>query len=262
MIYWSVAPQAFADAEAGSEWGFMIRPRNTGIATLQVDYAMNELGATKIGLLCANIAFGTQGCDAAAAQIEANGGEVVARESNETTDTDLTAKVIALKNAEPEAIIAFTFPNNLVVLYNQAADNGIEVPIFGGSSAGLIISAVEGDARANVWGTDDCVPASDPDVADWKAAYEEKYDKAMIGSGYNIAESYDSVMIYAAAIRAANSTDPKAIADALREIEYDGICTTYVADEGQGLHHSTDVVQFDADGLAQSKKRVEVNAPS
>jgi branched-chain amino acid transport system substrate-binding protein len=258
MIYWSVAPQAFADAEAGSEWGFMIRPRNTGIATLQVDYAMNELGATKIGLLCANIAFGTQGCDAAAAQIEANGGEVVARESNETTDTDLTAKVIALKNAEPEAIIAFTFPNNLVVLYNQAADNGLDVPIFGGSSAGLIIDAVAADARANVWGTDDCVPVSDPETAEWRAAYEEKFDKTMTGSGYAIAESYDSIMLVVEAIKTANSTDKEAIADAMREIEYDGICTTYKADEGQGLHHSSDIVQFDADGAAQSKKKVEV----
>src|SRR5690606_30798533 len=31
MIYWSVAPQAFVGGEAGSEWGFLIRPRNTGI---------------------------------------------------------------------------------------------------------------------------------------------------------------------------------------------------------------------------------------
>src|SRR5690606_17535208 len=64
IIYWSVAPQVFANAEAGSEWGFIIRPRNTGIAELQVDYAMDELGAKRIGLLCANIAYGTQGCDA------------------------------------------------------------------------------------------------------------------------------------------------------------------------------------------------------
>jgi ABC-type branched-subunit amino acid transport system substrate-binding protein len=262
MIYWSVAPQAFSDGEVGSEWGFMIRPRNTGIATLQVDYAMNELGAKNIGLLCANLAFGTQGCDAAAAQIEKNGGKVVARESNETTDTDLTAKVIALKNANPDAVIAFTFPNNLVVLYNQAADQGLNVPIFGGSSAGLIIGAVNENARKNVWGTDDCVPSTDPAAADWKAKYEEKFGKKMIGSGYNIAESYDSIMLYAEAIKAANSADPKDIADALRSLDYKGVCADYKADAGQGLHHSTDIVQFDDAGLAKSVKKVDVPAPS
>jgi branched-chain amino acid transport system substrate-binding protein len=212
--------------------------------------------------LCANLAFGTQGCDAAAAQIEKNGGEVVARETNETTDTDLTAKVIALNNANPDAVIAFTFPNNLVVLYNQAADNGLDVPIFGGSSAGLIIGAVDDAARANAWGTDDCVPSTDPETADWKAEYEEKFGKTMTGSGYNIAESYDTIMLFAEAIKAAGSAEPQAIADALRELEYDGICTDYKADAGQGLHHSTDVVQFDADGLAQSVTQVEVPAPT
>jgi len=221
---------------------------------------MDELGAKRIGLLCANIAFGTQGCDAAAAAIEEKGGEVVARESNETTDTDLTAKVLALRNANPDAVLAFTFPNNLVVLYNQAADNGLNVPIFGGSSAGLIIGAVETDARKNVWGTDDCVPSNDPETADWKAKYEQKFGKKMIGSGYNIAESYDSIMLAAEAIKRANSLDPGDIADALRELEYDGICTTYSSDEGQGLHHSTDIVRFDADGVGESVKQVEVPA--
>jgi len=258
MIYWSVAPQAFANAEAGSEWGFMIRPRNTGIAQLQVDYAMDELGAKRIALLCANIAFGAQGCDAAAAAIQEKGGEVVARESNETTDTDLTAKVLALRNSNPDAVLAFTFPNNLVVLYNQAADNGLNVPIFGGSSAGLIIGAVDSDARGNVWGTDDCVPANDPETADWKARYEQKFGKSMIGSGYNIAESYDSIMLAAEAIKRAGSLDPGDIAAALRELEYDGSCTTYVSDAGQGLHHSTDIVRFDAEGVGESVLKVEV----
>lgn len=260
IIYWSVAPQVFANAEAGSEWGFTIRPRNTGISVEVVNYAVEELDAKRIALLCANNAFGTTGCDAAAEAIEAAGAEVVARESNETTDTDLTAKVLALRNANPDAVIAFTFPNNLVVLYNQAADNGLNVPIFGGSSAGLIIGAVDTDARSNVWGTDDCVPANDPATADWKARYEEKFGKTMVGSGYNIAESYDSIMLAAEAIKRASSLDPGDIADALRELEYDGICTTYSSDEGQGLHHSTDVVRFDSAGLGESVKRVEVPA--
>jgi branched-chain amino acid transport system substrate-binding protein len=258
MIYWSVAPQAFVGGEAGSEWGFLIRPRNTGIATLQVDYAMDDLGGKRIGLLCANIAFGQQGCDAAAAHIEEKGGEVVARETNETTDTDLTAKVIALKNAEPDSVIAFTFPNNLVNLYNQAADNDLDVPIFGGSSAGLIVKAVNSAARANVWGTDDCVPISNPDTADWRAKYEDKFGKDMVGSGYAVAEAYDSMLFSVAAIEAAGSADPQAVADAMRELEYEGICTTYKADAGQGLNHETHVVQFDDAGVAQSKKQVEV----
>ena len=259
-IFMALAPQAFADAEAGSEWGFTIRPRNSGISAEVVKYAVEELDAKRIALLCANNAFGTTGCDSAAAAIEEAGVEIVARESNETTDTDLTAKVTAIKNANPDVVLTFTFPNNLAVFYKQAADNGLNVPIFGGSSAGLVMGALDAKARANAWGTDDCVPASNPETADWKAKYESKFGKSMIGSGYAIAEAYDALMFAAAAIEEAGSTDPKAVADAMRSIEYKGVCTTYKADAGQGLHHATDIVQFDSNGVAQSKKLVEVGA--
>ena len=262
FIYFSVTPQAFVGAAngVGSEWGFILRPRNTGIAQIQVDYITKDLGKKNIGLLCANIAFGTQGCDAAAKAIEANGAKVVGREVNETTDTDLTAKVIALKNKNPDGILAFTFPNNLAVFYNQAADNGLNVPIFGGSSAGLIVGTVKSNARANVWGTDDCVPASDAATKDWVAKYEKKFNKKMSGSGYAIAEAYDSIGMAVQAAKTANSLDPKKIADQLRSQTYKGICETYKADPGQGLHHTTHVVQFDANGIAQSKKKLEVPA--
>src|SRR5690606_34442589 len=228
-IFMALAPQAFSNAEAGSEWGFTIRPRNTGISVEVVNYAVEELDAKRIALLCANNAFGTTGCDAAAEAIEAAGAEVVARESNETTDTDLTAKVTAIKNQNPDVVLTFTFPNNLAVFYKQAADNGLNVPIFGGSSAGLVMGALDAKARANAWGTDDCVPASDPDAAEWKERYESKFGKTMVGSGYAVAEAYDALMLAVEAIKTAGSTEPDAVAEALRTLEYDGVCTTYAA---------------------------------
>jgi branched-chain amino acid transport system substrate-binding protein len=260
-IFMALAPQAFSDADAGSEWGFTIRPRNTSISTEVVKYAVDELGAKRIGLLCANNAFGTAGCDAAESAAETAGAEIVARESNETTDTDLTAKVTALKNADADVIIASTFPNNLAVFYNQAADAGLDVPIFGGSSAGLIQGALNEKSRANAWGTDDCVPATDPDAAEWKAEYEAKFNKTMIGSGYAVAEAYDALLLTVEAIKTAGSTDPAAVAEAMRTQEYDGICTTYKADAGQGLHHATDIVKFTPEGLGESKQLVEIDAP-
>lgn len=258
-IFMALAPQAFANAEAGSEWGFTIRPRNDSIAEEVVRYMADELDAKRIGLLCANNAFGTTGCDAAAAAAEDAGVEIVARESNEVTDTDLTAKVTALKNANPDAVLTFTFPNPLVVLYKQALTAGLDVPIYGHSSAGLIMGALSDAERANAWGSDDCVPVTNPDKADWVSAYETKFNKKMLGSGYAVAEAYDSVMLVAEAVKQAGSTDHAAVAEALRTMEYEGVCTTYKADEGQGLHHSVDIDQFDTDGVAHSRKTVAVD---
>ena len=80
----------------------------------------------------------------------------------------------------------------------------------------------------------------------------------MVGSGYGIGEAYDGVKMIAQAIQTAGSTDPKKIADALRAQTYKGVCENYKADAGQGLHHLTYVVQFDANGLAQNKQKVDV----
>jgi branched-chain amino acid transport system substrate-binding protein len=168
--------------------------------------------------------------------------------------------VTALKNANPDVVLASTFPNNLAVFFNQAADAGLDVPIFGGSSAGLIQAALNEKSRANAWGTDDCVPASDPGAAEWKAAYEKKFNKTMIGSGYAVAEAYDALIFAVEAIKSAGSTDPDAVAEAMRTLEYDGVCTTYKADAGQGLHHATDIVKFNADGVGESQKLLALDA--
>ena len=263
ILYMSVCPQCFTGQQAGSEWSFIIRPNNQGIADLQVQYVVGDLGKKKIGLSCVDQPFGTQGCDAAAAKIKAAGAEVVDRETNATTAQDLTAQVLAFKSKGVDAIIAFNFPNPIVVLSNQLADNGVNVPLFGGSSAGIAVASgsVKSAALTNLWGTDDCAPAALADQAskDFAAAYTKKYNKALPGTGYAVAEAYDGVKLAAAAIAKAGSLNDKAIADALRSIDYKGACAEYKADAGQGMNHNTVVEVFDPKGLPQIKKTVAVS---
>jgi branched-chain amino acid transport system substrate-binding protein len=263
ILYMSVCAQCFTGRPAGSEWSFLIRPNNAGIADLQVQYVVGELGKKKIGLSCVDQPFGTQGCDAAAAKIKAAGADVVDRETNATTAQDLTAQVLAFKSKGVDAIIAFNFPNPIVVLANQLADNGVNVPLFAGSSGGIGVASgsVKSAALSNMWGTDDCAPAATADQAskDFAAAYTKKYNKPLPGAGYAAAEAYDGVKLAAAAIAKAGSLNNKAIADALRSIDYKGVCSEYKADSGQGMNHSTVIEQFDAKGIPQIKKTVTVS---
>ena len=250
--------QCLTGQSAGSEWGFTIRPNNTGIAALQADYIINELKKKKIGLSCVEQPFGQQGCDDAAAKIKELGGEVVARETNATTASDLTAQVLSYKSKGAEAILGFNFPNPMVVLANQLADNGVNIPLFGGSSAGIGVASgsIKPTALANLWGTDDCAPAAlaDPVSKTFADAYTAKYGKALPGTGYTAAEAYDGVKMAAAAIVQAKSTDPKLVAAALRTISYKGVCATYQANAGQGMHTGTVVEQFDSKGIPVIKK--------
>jgi branched-chain amino acid transport system substrate-binding protein len=201
---------------------------------------------------------------AAKAAVEAAGGQIVGRETAEVTATNLTTQVIALKNSGADGILAFQFPNPLVVFFNQAAENGLNVPIFGGSSAALAIQTknVKSDALKNVWGSDDCVPVADTEnkvAQDFVAAYKAKYNS---DPNYAGAEAYDSIYLLTEAAKKAGKIDKKAIATALSTIDWQGACEHYKADAGHGLHHSTYVENFDSSGKPSLKKRIDIPAPA
>jgi branched-chain amino acid transport system substrate-binding protein len=259
-IFFAAPTTAFLGAKdsVASEWSFVIRPRTSGIADAQVEYLVKDLGKKNIGMLCVNVSFGISSCDAAKVKVEALGAKVVARETNETTDTNLTSKVLALKNSGADGLLLFSFPNNQVTFYNQMLDNGYAVPNFGGASAALAIATknVKPEAYATMWGLEDCVPSVEPAGASFTAAYKAKYNGLI--PGYAAAEAYDSVFIAANAVKVAGKLDKKAIADALRTSTYKGICTTYRSDAGQGLNQTSAIVSFDPTGNWVVKKTVAI----
>lgn len=241
----------------GNEWMFIIRPRTAGLAIAQTDYLVKTLGKKKIGLICATQAFGTQSCDAVKPAIEAAGGQVVSRQDADVTATNFTTQILALKNAGADGVALFMFPNNQVVILNQAAENGLNVPIFGGASNALAIATknVTAAGLKNAWGIDDCVPAVDTRAADFAAKYKAKYGTA---PGYASAEAYDGIMILKAAIEKVGKLDKKAIADALRTMEYKGACEDYKTDSGQGMHHSSYIESFDASGNPKIEQKISI----
>jgi branched-chain amino acid transport system substrate-binding protein len=263
-IYQSAASQVFVGAPngVGSEWGFVIRPRNNSSAVIQADYLTKDLGKKKIGLLCAIGAFGDSSCAAAKPAIEAAGATIVSQQSAATDATNLTTQILAFKNAGADAILAFEFPNPMVVLFNQMVDNGVNIPAMGGASAGLAIATknVKAEALKNALGIDDCVPVADTTnkvAVDFTAAYKAKFNA---DPQYAAAESYDSIYLVAEAVKTAGKLDKKAIADALRTITYQGACEKYKADAGQGLHHASYVESFDANAKPTIVKTFAVPA--
>lgn len=259
MIWFSSPPNAFLGTEGsvGNKYGFLIRPRTTGTTKAQVEYLVKELGKKKIGLVCVNQTFGQQGCAAAKPAIEAAGGEVVDTETHEVTDTNLTSKVLGLKNKGVEGIVAFTFPNTGVVLFNQMADNGLNVPIMTGAIAGLATNtqSVSAEGVKNLYGFDDCAPAVESQAKDFLAAYKAKFGK---NPSYSAAQAYDSLSIVKQAVEKAGSADHDAIAKALESVDYEGACVHYKADEGHGFAQSGVLETFAADGTPTVVKKVEL----
>jgi len=259
FIYLATSPQLYVGGpeSQNDENAFVIRPPNSSLATEELQYLVDE-GATKIALLCVDSPFGTGGCDAVEAAAGPLGVEIVAREKNGPTDTDLTAQVQAIASSGADAVIAFDFPNPEGVFATQMVDNGVDIPIMGGASAALAIAAggVTGPAATNLLGIDDCVPVVDPRpvAVDFAAAFEAEFGYK---AGYAAAEAYDAIYLFKAAIEAAGSTEPAAVSAAMKEITYEGVCDPdYKADAGNGLHNRSYIETFAEDGTPTVVKEI------
>jgi branched-chain amino acid transport system substrate-binding protein len=238
----------------GNDFVFTGRPRNLDQAEATAKFAIEKYSPKTAALQCVNNPFGTATCGKYKEVLEAGGVEIVAEEKNEFDATDLSAQVLAIKEADPDVVLDGQFPNPLAVFANQLIENGVEVPHFDGSSSGLAYASgqLQDAARDNLYGVDDCVPTIDqPDFA---AKFKTKYG---YDANYQVAETYDFFFVLKDAIERAGSADPVAIQKALTTTDFEGKCTTYKPDAGQGLHHSTAVLSYDG-GTIKVEKTVQL----
>jgi branched-chain amino acid transport system substrate-binding protein len=241
----TAAAQSYKDytgqGGVGNDFVFIARPRNVDQATVTAQYAVDTFKPTKVALQCVNNPFGQQTCDAYKAVLNEAGVEIVAEEKNETTDTDMSAQILAIKEADPDLVLDANFPNPLIAFANQMVENDLRVPHLDGSSAGIGFTSgnIEPDALDLLYGVDDCVPTLEQ--TDWATEYKAKFG---YDPNYQSAETYDLIYIVKDAIERAGSADQAAIQQALTTLDYTGICTNYKPDPGNGLHHSTAMLSF------------------
>jgi branched-chain amino acid transport system substrate-binding protein len=260
-LYEATAAQAFVGApdSVANDYGFVIRPPQIELSGGLVRFASENLGIDKVGIVCVNNPFGEAGCGTAEDTADELGVDIVAKETVEQDTTDFSSTVLELKDAGAEAVLSYIFPNAVAALHNAMGENDLDVPQVT-SSASLIAGtgAITSGNIENLYGVEDCVPAAsdDADVADWASRFQEQYDYA---PNYGVAESYDAVMLVAKAVEEAGSADADAVRDALTDIEYDGICTTYHGEPSQGLNHQLEAVSFNADAQPAIEETYELD---
>jgi branched-chain amino acid transport system substrate-binding protein len=258
FISLSASEEAQKGGPSGADNLFLVRPLNSLIAREEANYvATLKPKPKRVGLLCVENPFGTSGCAEAKRVLERKNIDVTVERTNASAATDLTEQALAMEDVD--VVMDFNFPNPLAVFAKQLIDNGIDIPHVDGASAGISVQAgaITGKAATNLTGVDDCVPTLDKrgKVKKWVRQYRDKFDAA---PQYNAAEAYDAVQMFNAAASKAGSTDRAAIIEALRSLEYDGICTRYKTDDTNVLNHAADLIKFDANGKKKIVKHFTV----
>jgi branched-chain amino acid transport system substrate-binding protein len=151
-----------------------------------------------------------------------SGGQIAADENYRKGDNDFRAQLSKIKNAGVQAVFVPGYYGDVGNILRQARQLGLSIPFFGGDGwddpqTYLNLGSIsDGCYFTNHYSPDD----ERPEVQAFIAAYGNKYKNGdgtpKIPDAMGIC-GYDAARVLVDAIKRANSTDPKAIRDALAQ---------------------------------------------
>ena len=187
---------------------------------VDASFAMTELGAQKSAVLYDVGNDYVKGlAEYYKASFEALGGEVPVFEAYVKEDTDFSALLTKVANAEVDVLFLPDYYNKVNVIAKQAKDKGITATLLGADgwdSPDLDLEAVDGAYFSNHYSVYDPRPL----VQDFVAAFEAEYDMTPDFTGVL---AYDATNVLLEAIEKAGVDDPAVVRDELAAIEFEGV---------------------------------------
>lgn len=184
-------------------------------------YAFDVLGFTKAAILYDVADDYSQGLTEFFEEyFVKKGGTIAKKEGFKFGDVDFRPQLSKIKEAEPEVLFLPIFFKEVSLIANQARELGITVPLMGGD--GLPSEQLFTMAKDAVQGTYivNHVDYDDPDVADLKSRYKNKYGKEMELNGYL---AHDAFVLLMDSIERAGVADSVKVTEALETGDVVGV---------------------------------------
>ena len=222
------------------------------------NFATEELSAKNVAIYVDSSNDYSKGLAAAfKAQIEANGGTVVAEESYVTTDVDFKSTLTRIKSGNPDFVFIPGYYEQVGLIVKQARDLGIDVPLMGadGWDSPTLIELAGADALNNTYITNHYSSGdTDQVIQDFVAAFEAEYSGQP--NAFH-ALGYDTVYFLKDAIeRAGDEVTGETIQKALAETKDLSLITgTFTVDEQHNPVKSATVLEY-VDGSQEFKAKV------
>lgn len=193
---------------------FNDRSQGEALAT----YLNEAMGVKKVAILYENDTYGKGLRDYFKAKAQALGMEIVADLSFETDATDFRPLLTQIRNAKPEAIMAGGLYKSGGTIARQAREMGLRQPLIGGD--GMFddeLAKVGGKAAEGFIASAPFIMEVGGERASAFAA-EVKKQHGEEGNAW-AALAYDAFMVIAEGIKNSNSTDRKAVRDAIAAMD-------------------------------------------
>ena len=208
--------------------------RNSANDTIQSNMiadVVKKNGYTKIAIIADSTNYGQLGRADLEKALADRGIKPVAVEKFNIGDTDMTAQALRAKDAGADVVLTYAIGPELAQTVNAVVKLGWKVPVMGSwtlSMASFIDSAGANSEGVMMPQTFIQAPST-PKRKAFIEAYQAAYKVDRIPSPVSAAQGYDSMLLLAAAINQAKSTDGKKIREALENLNttVEGVVSTY-----------------------------------
>lgn len=233
-VFTSAGGTKLTDPDVSGGWIFRAAPPTNKTIQSLIDYAAANIAPKRAVILYSNDEWGKSGYDA----FKNAGFEFVAAETFNFGDKDVSAQVLKLKAANPDAVVIWnSLPAEAGLITNQLRQFMPDTRIICGQACAvdeyydLAKAGGEGVLTVAPW-----VPGLNPESEDWAARLKANDPQATVS--YTSAESYDAAMIAMTAIAGLGEIEPGKVREAIAGVkDHKGIVGTYSFDErGDGLH--------------------------
>lgn len=215
--------------------------------TVGANFALNNLGAKKAFIMLDQSNDYVKGlAEFFEAAFVKGGGTVVGKESyNGKTDTDFSAILAKVAEAQPELVYLPDYYQAVNLVTKQAKDKGINVPFMGGDgwdSSDLDKVAAAGGFYTNHYSPED----PRPEVQNFVNGFKAKYNKTPDALA---ALAYDATMILLNSIEKAGADDATKVKDAMAAISYQGVSGLTTFDAQHNPIKAATILEVTPDGI-------------
>ncbi|MCA0406217.1 MAG: ABC transporter substrate-binding protein [Proteobacteria bacterium] len=204
---------------------------NDSIQSAMIAQTVKDKGFTKPAIIADSTNYGQLGRADLEKALAERGIKPVAVEKFNIGDTDMTAQALRAKEAGADVVLTYAIGPELAQTVNAVVKLGWKVPVMGSwtlSMASFIDAAGKNGEGVLMPQTFIQMPST-PKRKAFIEAYQAAYKVERIPSPVSAAQGYDSMLILAAAINQAKSTDGRKIREALENLstKIEGVVTTY-----------------------------------
>jgi branched-chain amino acid transport system substrate-binding protein len=218
----------------GFKTAFRLMADDNKQGTMLGEYAVKNLKLKRLAVIDDATAYGQGLADAFEAAVRASGGQVVKHEHTNDKAVDFNALLTTIKAAKPDAIFFGGYDAQAGPMARQIKLLGLNIPLMGGETmnSAKYIELAGPAAEGSIASTPGAALESRPGGKAFAAKYKSKYNQDV---GLYTPYFYDGVMVIAAAMKAANSTDPTKYLPALAKIKYPGVTADIEFDQNGDL---------------------------